>query len=68
MHRRTESCCKHSITAENSTARDSSYIKEGFRLQIRFVETGWGFGKKNKSGKWEGGGKLFQKLNRQERM
>ena len=33
---------KHSITAENSTARDNSYIKEGFRLRIGFVETGLG--------------------------
>ena len=39
MHRRTGSCYKHHITAENSTARDSLYIKEGFRLPIRFVET-----------------------------
>ena len=39
MHRRTGICYKHSITAENSTARDSSFIKEGFRLRIRFVET-----------------------------
>ena len=39
---------KHSITAENSTARDSSYIKEGFRLQIRFVETGLGVFDKGK--------------------
>ena len=34
---------KHSITAENSTTRDSLYIKESFRLRIRFAETGlWG--------------------------
>ena len=33
---------KHSITAENSTARDSSYIKKGFRLRIGFVESGLG--------------------------
>ena len=68
MHRKTGSCYKHHITAENSTARDSSYIKEGFRLPIRFVETGLrGFEKekkRKKSGKWGGGGKLFQKLNR----
>ena len=42
MHRRTGSCYKNSITAENSTAKDSLYIKEGFRLWIRFVETGLG--------------------------
>ena len=48
MHR-TGSCYKHHITAENSTARDSSYIKEGFRLGIRFVETELGgFDKKKK--------------------
>ena len=53
MCRRTGSCYKHSITAEKSTASDSSYITEGFRLQIRFVETGLGgFVKENKSGKW----------------
>ena len=34
MQRRTGSCYKHSINAENSTARDSSYIKEGFRLKV----------------------------------
>ena len=64
MHR-TGSCYKHHITAENSTARDSSYIKEGFRLWIRFVETGFGNleKKRKESSKW-GGGKLFQKLNR----
>ena len=39
MHRRTGSCYKHSITAEKSTAMDSSYIKEGFRLWIRLVKT-----------------------------
>ena len=42
MHRRRGCCEKHSITAENSTPRDSLYIKEGFRLRIRFVETGLG--------------------------
>ena len=49
MHRRTWSCYKHTITAENSTARGSSYIKEGVRLQIRFVEM-WlgGFDKEKK--------------------
>ena len=36
---RTGNCYKYSITAEISTARDSSYIKEGFRLGIRFLET-----------------------------
>ena len=56
MHRTTGSCYKHSITAENNTARDSSYIKEGFRLWIRFVETGLGgFDKEKKSGKWANG-------------
>ena len=56
MHRRTGSCYKHSITAENSTAMDSSYIKEGFRLRIRFLETGLGeFDKGKKCGKWENG-------------
>ena len=54
MHR-TGSCYKYSITAENSTTRDSTYIEEGFRLQIRFVETELGGG---------GGGKVFHKLNR----
>ena len=57
MHRRTRSCYKRSIIAENSTARESSYIKEGFRLQIRFVEMGLGGvdkEKKEKNGKWEG--------------
>ena len=50
MHRTTGSYYKHSIAAENSTARDSSYIKEGFRLGIRFVETELGgFDKK----KWQ---------------
>ena len=46
-------------TAENNTATDSSYIKEGF------VESGLGgdFIKK-KSDKWGGRGKLFKKLNR----
>ena len=46
LHRRTGSCYKHNIIAGNSTARDSSYIKEGFRLWKRFVETGVGEGKK----------------------
>ena len=50
MHRTTGSYYKHSIAAENSTARDSSYIKEGFILRIRFVETG--LGDLKKSGKW----------------
>ena len=39
MYRRTGSCNKHCNTAENSTARDSLYIKEGFRLWLRFGET-----------------------------
>ena len=39
MHRTAGSCYKQSIPAENSTARDSSYINEDFRLRIRFVET-----------------------------
>ena len=68
MHRRTGSCYKNSITAENSTAKDSLYIKEGFRLWIRFVETGLGgFDKEKKRwlmGNWGGGGKLLQKMNR----
>ena len=68
MHRRTRSCYKHSITAENSTARDSSYIKEGIRLQIRFVEMGLGgFDKEKKkvaNAQMGRGEKLFQKLNR----
>ena len=52
MHRRTGGCYKHSITAENSTARDSSNIKEGFRLQIRSVETRLGgFDKEKKKKK-----------------
>ena len=40
MHRRIGSCYKHSLAAENTPARDSSYIKEGFRLRLRFMETG----------------------------
>ena len=49
---RTGSCYKHSITAENSTARDSLYIKAGFRLQIRLMGTRFeGFDKEKKSGK-----------------
>ena len=46
MHR-TGSCYKYSITAENSTTRDSTYIEEGFRLQIRFVETELGGGRES---------------------
>ena len=42
MYRRAGDCYKHRITAKNSTARDSSYIKESFKLWIRFVETGLG--------------------------
>ena len=54
LHRRTGSFYKHSITAENSTTSDTSYIKEGFSLQIRFVEAGlWG-GKKSGEGTEEG--------------
>ena len=71
MHRRTGTCYKHCITAENSTAWDSSYIKKGFILWIRFVETGLGWfdeEKKRQMGKWGGGGKLFQNLKRWERM
>ena len=52
MHRRTGSCYKHNITAGNSTARDSSCIKESFRLWIRFVETKLGRFDEEKSGKW----------------
>ena len=64
MNRRTGSCYKHSITAENSTARDSYYIKEGFRLPISFMETALGgFEKEKKRGEWGEGEKLFQKLN-----
>ena len=64
IHRRTGSCYKHSITAENSTARDSYYIKEGFRLPISFMETALGgFEKEKKRGEWGEGEKLFQKLN-----
>ena len=55
MHR-TGSCYKHHITAENSTARDSSYIKEGFRLGIRFVETELGGFDKKKVANREGEG------------
>ena len=63
MHRRTGSCYISTvITAENSTDRNSSYIKESFRLWLRFVETG--FEKEKKSGEWGGRGQLFQKLNR----
>ena len=46
LHSRTGSCYEHSINAEKSTTRDSLYIKEGFRLRIRFVETGGGGGDK----------------------
>ena len=42
MHRIIGSRYKHSITAENSTDGDSSYIKEGFRLKMRFEEMGSG--------------------------
>ena len=48
IHRRTGSCYKHSITAENSTARDSYNIKKGFRLRIRFMETALGGFEKEK--------------------
>ena len=50
LHRRAGSCYKHSITAVNSATRDSSYIKEGFRLRLSFVET-W-----IKGGEWGGVG------------
>ena len=46
---RTGNCYKHSTTAENDTARDSSYL----------IKT-----KKWQMGKWGEGGKLFEKLNR----
>ena len=39
--------------AENSTARDSWYIKEGFRLRIRFVEAGLGGFDKEGKKKWQ---------------
>ena len=69
MYRRTGSCYKHSITAENSTARDSLYIKEGFKLQIRFVETGLRSEKKLKKECQIGRGReIVPKLNRLERM
>ena len=55
MHRRTRSCYKRSIIAENSTARESSYIKGGFRLQIRFVEMGLGGVDKEKKKKMGNG-------------
>ena len=55
MQRRAGSCYKHSTTAENSTSRDSSYIKEGFRLWIRFVETGFGNLEKKKKRKQQMG-------------
>ena len=55
MHR-TGSCYKYSITAENSTTRDSTYIEVGFRLQIRFVETEWGGGGGGRGGGGGGGG------------
>ena len=45
MHSKTGSCYKHSITAESSIAKDSSYIKEGFRLRVKFVKMR--FDKKN---------------------
>ena len=67
LRRRTGSCYKHIITAENSTTKDSSYFKEGFILRIRFVETGLEEGKrkeKKEYGEGRGGGKMFQKLNR----
>ena len=66
MHRRTGRYYKHNITAENHTPMDSSNIKDGFILQIRFVEIR--LGERKKVGNGEGGGELFQKLNRWERM
>ena len=38
-----------STALERSFARDSLYIKEGFRLRIRFVETGLGWFDKEKN-------------------
>ena len=56
MHRRTGSCYISTvITAENSTDRNSSYIKESFRLWLRFVETG-DLKKKKKVANGEGEG------------
>ena len=52
MHRTAGNCYKQSIPAKNSTARDSSYINEDFRLRIRFVETRLGGFEKKKGGKW----------------
>ena len=71
LHRRTGSCYKHSITAENSTTRDSLNIKEAFGLWIRFLETGLGRREKKKKlkiikkgGEWRDRGKLFGKWDR----
>ena len=36
-----------SISAADSTTRDSSYIKEGFRYRVSFMKTGVGEEKKN---------------------
>ena len=50
------------LLQKKNTARDSLYIKEGFRLQIRFLEKGGGEkGKKVVQGER---GKWSQKLNR----
>ena len=62
LHRRTGSCYKHSISAADSTTRDSSYIKEGFRYRVSFMKTG--VGEEKKIWERERGGKGFQKLNR----
>ena len=40
------------LLQKNITTRDSWYIKEGFRLRVRFVEIGGG-GTKKKMGKGE---------------
>ena len=56
LHRRTGSCYKHSISAADSTTRDSSYIKEGFRYRVSFMKTG--VGEEKKSGKEKGEGKV----------
>ena len=47
LHRRN--CYKHSITAENSSTKESSYFKEGFQLHIRFAEMGVGIGEEKGS-------------------
>ena len=65
IHRRTGSCYKHCINAGNSTARDSSYIRKGFRLQVRFVETGLGwFDKEKKVGNGQMGREIVPKTEK----